>query len=119
MAAFEQRFKASGNDYDAALERTVGDRELLSQLMSMFLADGSFDALKTAIGGDDCKAAFAAAHSLKGSSGMLGMTALFASASEITELLRAGDLATAKTVFPKLSAEYDAVSALIRESAEI
>lgn len=119
MAAFEQRFKASGNDYDAALERTAGDRELLSQLMSMFLADGSFVELKAAFDGDDCKAAFAAAHSLKGSSGMLGMTALFASASEITELLRAGDLAAAKTVLPGLSAEYNAVSTLIRECSEI
>ena len=68
MNGFEMRFRAAGNDYDAALERTAGDTELLGQLMLMFKSDGGFAALSKALEEDDCKAAFAAAHSHTGNS---------------------------------------------------
>ena len=115
MNGFEMRFRAAGNDYDAALERTAGDTELLGQLMLMFKSDGGFAALSKALEEDNCRAAFAAAHSLKGSSGMLGMDPLFAVMSEITEALRAGELEPAKTAFPKAKDEYEKGLAIIGE----
>lgn len=112
--SFETKFKAAGNDYDAALERTAGDTELLSQLMTMFLEGKSFTELKTALENNDCKAAFAAAHSLKGSSGMLGMDRLFAVVSEMTECLRGGSIEPAKAMFPLAKREYLALTELIK-----
>lgn len=117
MTRFEAKFNALGNDYAAALERTAGDRELLSQLMTMFLEDKSFAELKAALENNDCKAAFAAAHSLKGGSGMLGMNGLFAVVSEITEYLRGGSIEPAKAMFPLAKREYLAIVELIEGEA--
>ncbi len=114
MTSFEARFRSAGNDYDAALERTAGDTELLQQLMTMFLEDKSYESLCAAFDKEDCKEAFAAAHSLKGSSGMLGMDRLFAVAADITELLRSGSFEPAKKLFPKLQDEYMSVTDILR-----
>lgn len=111
--SFETEFVAAGNDYDAALERATGDAELLQSLMAMFLADNCFSELKAALENNDCKAAFAAAHSLKGSSGMLGMTALFDALSRITEFLRAGALEPAKAMFPIAKREYERIVSIL------
>lgn len=117
MNAFELRFREAGNDYDAAKERTAGDEELLRQLMLMFKADGGFAELSSALASDDCKAAFAAAHAIKGSSGMLGMVKLFSLMSDMTELLRAGNIGDAKLVFPRAELEYDRLIEIIGELA--
>lgn len=114
--SFETDFRAAGNDYDGALERAAGDTELLASLMAMFLADESFSRLRSALENNDCKAAFAAAHSLKGSSGMLGMTALFDAMSRITEYLRSGALEPAKAMFPIAKREYERIVSLIGDA---
>lgn len=114
--SFESNFKNAGNDYDGALERAAGDTGLLMQLMTMFLADTAFSELKTALEANNGKSAFAAAHSLKGSSGMLGMTALFAAASQVTELLRAGETEAAKAVYPKVRIEYERITRIIGDA---
>lgn len=114
MKNIKSKYTLAGNDYDGALNRTAGDEELFLSLLDMFLNDKSWSELNAAMANGDAKAAFAAAHSLKGSSGMLGMTRLFDAVRPLTEALRGGDIALAKVLFPTAEREYEAVTELIK-----
>lgn len=116
MSRFKQLFESAGNDYDALLGRTDGDAELINELMLMFLEDKSAQQLCAALNAGETEPAFRAAHALKGSSGMLGMTALHKNVCELTEALRHGDIASAKELYPASRKEYDAVVAIIKDS---
>lgn len=114
MKDIKSTYTLAGNDYDGALNRTAGDEELLLRLFDMFLNDKSWQELNAAMANGDAKSAFAAAHSIKGSSGMLGMTKLFEAMRPLTEALRGGDIALAKRLFPAAEREYKAVTELIK-----
>ena len=60
------------------------------RLVNMALDDAAFGKLSDAVGNDDRKAAFEAAHALKGVLGNLSLTPMYEKVSEMTELLRAG-----------------------------
>lgn len=114
MKDIKSTYTLARNDYDGALNRTAGDEELFLSLLDMFLNDKSWSELNAAMANGDAKTAFAAAHSLKGSSGMLGMTRLFDAVRPLTEALRGGDIALAKVLFPAAEREYEAVTELIK-----
>lgn len=114
MKDIKSAYILAGNDYDGALNRTAGDEELLRNLLYMFSNDKSWDELESAIANGDAKSAFAAAHSLKGSSGMLGMTGLFEAMRPLTEALRAGDIDKARAMFCDAEHEYKSVTELIK-----
>lgn len=116
MKNFKAAFIAEGNDYSAALERVAGDAELLRELMQMFHADPNFSSMKNAVGAGETEKAFRAAHSLKGSCGMLGMNSLYEAMVQITDELRHGNLDGAKTVFPVVEREYGKVIELIENN---
>lgn len=106
MTSLEAAYAGYGMDYKNTIGRTAGDEELLRQLLDMFLADQSYRLLTEALDAGDTAAAFSAAHSLKGSSGMLGMTRLQAVLSEMTELLRTGDIYAASELRGAAGLEY-------------
>lgn len=114
MDRFEALFNAAGNDYQAVLGRADGDRELLRELMQMFITDENMAKLSTALTEAKADAAFRAAHSLKGSSGMLGMLRLHEAMIRLTEALRQGDVELARSLYPECDAEYKAVTEIIR-----
>ncbi|MDO4815465.1 MAG: Hpt domain-containing protein [Bacillota bacterium] len=113
MKSFKAAFVAGGNDYSAALERVAGDAELLGELMQIFRADCNFSVMKTAMDAGETEKAFRAAHSLKGSCGMLGMTDLYETMVLLTDELRHGNLEGARLIFPKAEREYGKVVELI------
>ncbi len=115
MREFKEKFISAGNDYDALSERTGGDEELIAQLMQMFLDDESWECMCSNIEAGECEKAFRAAHSLKGSSGMLGLSGLFTEMKVISDKLRVGELDAAKAVFNEVRSEYEAAVKLIRE----
>ena len=63
----------------------------------MFPADKSLSELNKAINDGDYKAAFIAAHTLKGVSLNLGLTPISEISSDITEILRSGNCADSIT----------------------
>ena len=67
-------------DEAAALENAGGDRELLGELLGIFLADGpgQLQALRDAVAGADPAALMRAAHTLSGSLKVLGAAAAIA-----------------------------------------
>lgn len=82
-----QFFNEVGSDYDAVLSRLINDK-LILKFVKKFPSDPSFSRLTKAFEDSDVKAAFVAAHTLKGTAANLGLDLLSNEASELTEKLR-------------------------------
>lgn len=81
--------KAYGANVSEGLRRCMDNESFYLRLVKMIPGDPNFQKLYDAVDGEDFDAAFEAAHALKGSTGNLSLTPIFAPVSEITELLRA------------------------------
>jgi HPt (histidine-containing phosphotransfer) domain-containing protein len=78
-----------GADTRDGLGRCMNNEAFYLRLVNMALEDANFARLGEAVKQGDRKAAFEAAHALKGVLANLSLTPLLEPASEITELLRA------------------------------
>ena len=83
-----ENLKAYGANVEEALGRCFNNEAFYLRLVGMGLADRNFDRLRDAVAAGDARAAFEAAHALKGSIGNLALTPLFNPISALTELLR-------------------------------
>mgnify|MGYP002626284157 CR=1 FL=1 len=81
--------KAYGANTPEGLTRCMNNEAFYLRMVRMVPGDSNFQRLYDAIGAGDLAEAFDAAHALKGSTGNLALTPIFAPVSEITELLRA------------------------------
>ena len=70
------------------LARCMNNESFYLRIVGMSLDDPNFEKLAAAVGKNDKKEAFEAAHALKGVSGNLSLTPLYEKVVEITELLR-------------------------------
>lgn len=113
MTVLESAYARCGMDYAGTIDRCAGDERMLRELLDIFLADDSFKKLISAMDKGDAENGFRAAHSLKGSSGMLGMTGLHHALKEITECLRSGDVAAASRYRGAAEREYAAAAEMI------
>ena len=77
-----------GVDVDTGLSRCMNNEAFYLRLVQMELADPHFSALEQAAAAGDWKAAFEAAHALKGALGNLSLTPIYDPVCEITEKLR-------------------------------
>lgn len=98
-------FEAVGGDYETVISRLPSD-ELIKKFVRKFLDDPSFSNLKNAFGNGDVRAAFLAAHTLKGTSANLGLDALAKETSELTELLRNAENIVGEDYFTKVERVY-------------
>ena len=105
MTTLEQAYHEIGSDYEGVTNRLMGDA-LIARFVGKFFEDESFAKLGEALAAQDVKAAFMAAHTLKGVCQNLGFDNLYAPSSELTELLRAGSLEGADELYEKVAAEY-------------
>ena len=80
--------KAYGANVQEGLERCLNSKEFYLKMINMGLADANFDKLKAAMEAGDAKAAFEAAHALKGVTGNLSLTPIYNPVCELTERLR-------------------------------
>ena len=83
--------KAFGANTAEGMARCLNNEAFYLKMVAMTLADGSFDALKTAMDAGDISRAFAAAHSLKGTTGNVALTPIYEPVCALTELLRGRD----------------------------
>ncbi|MBR3107881.1 MAG: Hpt domain-containing protein [Clostridia bacterium] len=83
--------KAFGANTAEGMARCLNNEAFYLKMVAMTLADGSFDALKTAMDAGDISRAFAAAHSLKGTTGNVALTPIYEPVCALTELLRGKD----------------------------
>ena len=101
-----------GGDLNEVLRRLPSEA-FIKKFLNRFPNDTSFSELKAAIEAEDVKAAFSAAHTLKGVSRNLGLGKLGDSASALTEETRGGSFGNAEALFETVQADYkDAMRAL-------
>ena len=99
--------KQFGANTAEGLRRCMNNESFYLRLVKMIPGDPNFQKLYDAVAGGDLGAAFEAAHALKGSTGNLSLTPIYAPVSEITELLRA-----------KTQTDYSALVTKIRSGHE-
>jgi CheY-like chemotaxis protein/HPt (histidine-containing phosphotransfer) domain-containing protein len=98
-------------DEAAALAYAGDDRELLSELLGIFLADGPehLQALRDAVAGTDPAALMRAAHTLSGSLRVLGAGAAIALVGRLEGLGREGRLEGAAALLARFEPELERV----------
>lgn len=80
-------FAAVGGDYEQVLSRLPSEN-MIRRFLHRFPDDPSYASLKAALAQGDIPTAFRAAHTIKGTAANLGLDALAADASALTEALR-------------------------------
>ncbi len=88
MSGFQTIFNAYGGDNSAAMGRFFGNEGMYLRFLDMFFQDESFQQLENALDAGDLKDAFAAAHTLKGVAGNMGLTPFYKAVCVIVERLR-------------------------------
>lgn len=96
-----------GGDYDGTVARLITEARI-KKFAHKFAGDPSYGELCGALERGDVKAAFLAAHTLKGVSENLGFTLLYRCSSDVTEILRTGSLDTG-TLMDEVKLQYMAV----------
>lgn len=86
-----EALQAFGANTAEGMGRCLNDAPFYLEMVAMALEDKSFAALKTAMDAGDARAAFAAAHSLKGAIGNVALTPIYEPLCALTELLRGKD----------------------------
>ena len=94
--------------YDEFLDLLMGDEELADSLLKLFVTNTQTDLakLKAAIAGGDPEQVRLAAHFIKGAAANLCAVAINATACEIEQAARRGDIAGAGALFAKLDANW-------------
>ncbi len=80
---------AFGANVSEGLQRCLNKEDFYLRMVKKVPGDANFQKLFDAMAAGDLATAFEAAHALKGATGNLSLTPIFAPASELTELLRA------------------------------
>jgi HPt (histidine-containing phosphotransfer) domain-containing protein len=101
---------ASPNDrYNELLALMEGDRDLLQELIGVFLEDAPqrVEGVRRALADGDANALYRAAHALKGSAGNFGAPNVVRRANRLEALAKESDLEAAGAQFTSLVAEMD------------
>ena len=88
MGEFREIFEVYGADYNSTMARFMGKEAMYVKCLDMLFKDDNLEKLGTALEQQDYEAAFAAAHTLKGVVGNMGLTPLFNAVCAIVESLR-------------------------------
>lgn len=88
MGEFREIFEVYGADYNSTMARFMGKEAMYLKFLDMLFKDDNLEKLGTALEQQDYEAAFAAAHTLKGVVGNMGLTPLFNAVCAIGESLR-------------------------------
>ena len=86
-----EALRAFGANTAEGMERCLNDESFYLEMVAMTLADRNFEALKAAMDAGDVRAAFSAAHALKGAVGNVALTPISEPLCALTELLRGKD----------------------------
>ena len=108
--------KALGANTDEGLQRCMNNEMFYLRMVKMALSDDrGVKALEAAIGSGDVKAAFEAAHGLKGVLANLALTSCLEPVSELTELLRSGKPGDYEGYLRQFLAVRERYTALLKE----
>jgi HPt (histidine-containing phosphotransfer) domain-containing protein len=91
MQDFKEIFNAYGADYESTMERFMRNEGMYLRFLDMLFQDGNLQKLGNALQSGSMTEAFEAAHTLKGVTGNMGLTPLYAAVCRIVEPLRRGE----------------------------
>ena len=109
----QECYAALGGDYEEVLGRLYSEA-LVKKFVGKFLADQSFQLLKSSLEEKNYDEAFRAAHTLKGVTQNLSFTRLYESSHAMTEALRTKNYDQAAQLLAKVEADYDQTVAAIQ-----
>ncbi len=112
-----QIYQLLGGNY-AAMHRRIRKDEFILHLLREFIHDEEFAKLEKAMENHDDKAAFEAAHALKGVALNLELGALAEPICALTEALRHGREPQADALFEKSKQEYYHTMRIVKEVLE-
>ncbi|MGH9523868.1 MAG: response regulator, partial [Terriglobales bacterium] len=106
---------------ERALEQTDGDRDLLTEIIAMFLTESSrhLAEMDAALVARDCQRLERAAHSLKGELGCLAAMPAMERARALEQAGRNGDLESAAELAPLFHAEVDVLRRELQEGVKV
>lgn len=107
-------YEQIGGGYDRALSRFPNE-QMLEKFVLKYKADPTCAQLKQAVNAGDTKAAFLAAHTLKGVAQNLGFERLASAASAVTEQLRGDNGHAEKSDVSAVYAAHDEIIAAIEQ----
>ena len=113
----QECYAALGGDYDEVIGRLRSER-MVQKFVLRFLDDKSYELLCGAMESGNYEEAFRAAHTIKGVAQNLSFTALYQSASALSEALRGGFTPEAPALAARLDADYAKTVAAIRAYQE-
>jgi HPt (histidine-containing phosphotransfer) domain-containing protein len=104
-----QNSAAPNDRYKELLALMEGDRDLLQELIGVFLEDAPLriEGVRRALADGDADALYKAAHALKGSAGNFGAPNVVGRATQLEALAQQHDLEAAATQFTSLVADMD------------
>lgn len=108
-----EKLKEYGANTAEGLSRCFNKEDFYLKLVGMSLVDKNFDRLTQAVEAGDAKEAFEACHALKGSTGNLSLTPIYAPVCALTEQLRGA------TELGDVSALYSQIMAAIAELRQL
>ena len=91
LRGFRDTLEAYGVDYQTTMDRFLGNETLYRSLLDRLFEDDSLQKLGDALASGDTAKAFEAAHTLKGVTGNMGLTPLYAALCTLVEPLRTGE----------------------------
>ena len=107
-----EQLEAYGANTQDGLRRCMNNESFYLRMIRMIPEDPNFRKLFDAIENGDLDAGFDAAHALKGSTGNLSLTPIYAPVCEITELLRARTQADYSELLESIRQAWDKLSKL-------
>ena len=104
----QEFYEEVGGDYNDIVSRLKTEDRII-KFAGMFARDESYKTLVEALDAQDVDTAFRVAHTMKGMCQNMAFTRLLRSSQDITELLRAKDLESAKDMLSKVTEDYNLV----------
>lgn len=113
MQDFKEIFEKYGADYETTMTRFMGNETMYLKFLDMFFQDQNMQKLDESVKQGELRAAFEAAHTLKGVAANMGLTPFYDAVCVMVEPLRANEQRDDYTVlFQKLQEEFQRVEAL-------
>ena len=109
----QECYAALEGNYEEVLGRLYSEA-LVKKFAGKFLADQSFQLLKSSLEAGSYDEAFRAAHTLKGVTQNLSFTKLYESSHAMTEALRTKNYDEAVRLLSKVEEDYDQTAAAIQ-----
>lgn len=109
-----EKLLMAGVDMEDAMERFLGNENLLLKFLKKFPDDSNYEYFKKSMAEKNYDEAFKAVHTLKGLCGNLSLNNLYETVSREVELLRSENTDEAEEFMPVVVREYEKVFEILK-----